>query len=918
LGCHARAVVGAEREITESKAIVSQYKNVFDAVPRRTPASHAVDGPVLGNGDMGIAIGGAPKQQWFYLHKNDMWRLKHKYGHSSPVPFGRLGLNVPALQDASYSVVQDLYTATTHGTFQSKDVSVKMRSYVAATENLFVLEMQSQGKPVDVTAVLHAYSGRGSDTRAGRLPGIPGCWGKRAFVDNVDLPSGCSAAFKLLGAKGVAAFQEDAKPATKQTFNVQLGREQHGRGRWGLKGRLGELKVYEQALTPQTVKTATPLLAIDTRTVPDGASSVESEDGALLFEGDGFVNLGSVAMPVSPVTVACRLNFDSIDEVANYVLSCGEWNRGVSLGLSSGKLRFSINGNHVHTPVLKTRTWYDVVASYDGSAMVVYIDGEVAARQSGKPAPAMGTFTLRPGEPVTIVLAMDSVFRSEDYVEAVKAAIVAVDAVKLSKVRRAHLGWWANYWAKSYVDIDNPVIEHQYYRSLYGLGSISRNLGFPPAIFGWATGDKPLWAGDYHLNYNHQAPFYGLARANRLEQADPHDTPILEFLERARWHCKEIFGYEGAMFPVGIGPRGIETTYDSHYVSWGPTSCENRGLFCGQRTNGSYALVNVASRWYTTYDHGYARKLYPLLLSTATFWENYMTWEALDRPRDGKAGRYIIDRDSVHEGSGQDLNSCVSIGLSRNALLLALDMSKALNRDADRRAKWEHMLEHLSGYTTQEIKGKTVFRYTEKGTAWWRDNTLGIQQVYPAGQIHLDSDPELRQVARNTIEVMQRWIDKNGSNSFFPAAVRIGYSPDEILKQLVRYSEHTYPNGFQAGNPHGIENFSTVHNTVNEMLCMGHKGVIRLFPVWPKGRDARFVNIRCWGAFLVSSELKGGEVQQVTIHSERGRDCTLVNPWPGENARLLRSGRVAEVLSGRRFVFRTQPGETMEVRRSGV
>ena len=101
-------------------------------------------------------------------------------------------------------------------------------------------------------------------------------------------------------------------------------------------------------------------------------------------------------------------------------------------------------------------------------------------------------------------------------------------------------------------------------------------------------------------------------------------------------------------------------------------------------------------------------------------------------------------------------------------------MSDELGVDADRREKWQHILDHLSSWTTQEMGGKTVFRYTEKGTHWWRNNTLGIQHIYPGNALGLDSDPKWLRVAHNTIAVMQRWIDFNGSNSFFPAAVRVG------------------------------------------------------------------------------------------------------------------------------------------------
>ena len=714
----------------KSKTIVSKYKSEWNRPPQMTPADKSVDGPLMGNGDMGVALTKDGREHRFILCKNDLWRLAHQYGTSCPVPLGNLGIFVNGFANSSYEVTQDLYTATTTGVFELLQVSLTMTSYVAATRNLLLVELSTTGKAVDARASLSISGDRGAETRTGRTGEV--FWGQRAFTEGVGIPSGAAAAWKVLS--------------------------------------------------------------------------------------DTEVNLD-------------------------------------------------------------------------------------------------GSFLVTPGKPVTLVLAMDSVFKHEDYLEQAIASVSDLsDEDALSNIREDHESWWAEYWEKCYVSISDPVIEKQYYLSLYGMGSCSRDPDFPPAIFGWTTTDDPLWAGDYHLNYNHQAPFYGLSRANRLEQADPHDTPFLDFMDRAAWHCREMYGHDGGIYPVGIGPKGIETTYNSRrFTAEGPTCAEHGGLFFGQRTNGSYGLVNMAQRWRTTYDLAYGKKVYPFVLQMATFWENYLTWEPFENAVDGKSGRYVIEKDSCHEGSGEDLNSCVALALCQLALELALDIGATLEQDAERRASWEHILEHLSVGSLQEKEGKTVFKYTEKGTDWWPSNTIGIQHIYPAGQIDLDSDPELLQVARNTLEVMRRWHDTNGSNSFFPAAVRVGYQPETILKELRIYSENARPNGFQEGNPHGIENYSTVPNTINEMLCMGHKGLLRIFPVWPKNRNASFVNIRCWGAFLVSGKICDGVIQKVTIYSEKGTECNVINPWPENPVQIIRNGEAAEVVEGNSLIFKTIMNENIEL-----
>ena len=170
------------------------------------------------------------------------------------------------------------------------------------------------------------------------------------------------------------------------------------------------------------------------------------------------------------------------------------------------------------------------------------------------------------------------------------------------------------------------------------------------------------------------------------------------------------------------------------------------------------------------------------MLDVVTFWEDYLKYE---KGPDGKM-RYVDYGDSIHEGSGKNMNPILALGLIRNSFDLAVGMSKELGVDKDRREKWEDILKHLSSWTTQQKGGKEVFRYSEDGCAWWNSNTLGIQHIYPGNAIGLDSEKKWIQICHNTIAVMQRWIDFNGSNSFFPAAVRVGFDPKTILAQLQR------------------------------------------------------------------------------------------------------------------------------------
>jgi hypothetical protein len=58
--------------------------------------------------------------------------------------------------------------------------------------------------------------------------------------------------------------------------------------------------------------------------------------------------------------------------------------------------------------------------------------------------------------------------------------------------------------------------------------------------------------------------------------------------------------------------------------------------------------------------------------------------------------------------------------------------------------------------------------------------------------------------------------------------------------------------------------------------------VIRIFPCWPKEKDARFTRLRAQGGFLVSAEQKGGLVTKLEIVSTVGGPLRVLNPWTGK------------------------------------
>ncbi|MBB6674532.1 glycosyl hydrolase family 95 catalytic domain-containing protein [Cohnella nanjingensis] len=717
---------------SEWKERMAKYNGIFTEPPQNIPTDKVVDGPIIGNGDVGVVLSGPPERQRLWISKTDFWKAKRLYPNGSPCLLGGIDIRIPALANAAYYSEQRLLEAEVASVFRNDGTSVALSYWVSTGENAVIIELSCEGEAVPVEVDLWVQQGNESVTEEG--------------------------------------YQDDVAWASRK-FN--------------------------------------------------GADLDWTTEGAI-------------------------------------VMHC----------LGGGR----------------------------------------------------SSFLLQPGVKAAIVAYVLTNHNEEDYLlESVRRAGL-LDESRIERLRSDHKQWWSRFWAKSGIEIGDDVLEKFWYGSHYIMACCSRNKAFPPGLFGnWITTDDSAWAGDFHLNYNYQAPWWGVYSSNHVELSEPYDTPLLEYMPNGRKYAEQYLGCKGIYYDVGIGPKGLPTALSTTETS---KKYEHGHLFLGQKSNAAYCAINMLMRYYYTYDLQYAsQKAYPFLLEVADFWEDYLKFEG---------NRYVIYRDGIHEvptftdshsdeewlREFEDKNPILSLALIRAVFKGLLEMSRELDLDADRREKWSHILAHISDFPTFERDGKTIFRLTEEGRDWWNDNTLAIQHVWPAGAIGLDSDPKLLEIAKDTITVLNRWTDYNGFPTIFTAAARVGYDPEAILRELRRQClEHSYPNLFIFFGGGGIECCSGVPSAINEMLIQSHEHVMKLFPAWPRERNASFTNLRAVGAFIVSSELADENVTYVDIISEKGRTCKIVNPWPKEEVVVMeKCGDTHRVidrqLSGDILSFATEAGKS--------
>ncbi|MGN0457798.1 MAG: glycosyl hydrolase family 95 catalytic domain-containing protein [Eubacterium sp.] len=478
------------------------------------------------------------------------------------------------------------------------------------------------------------------------------------------------------------------------------------------------------------------------------------------------------------------------------------------------------------------------------------------------------------------VLCASTNFDSDTYESDVLSHLADFSEEQYELEKNQHYLWWKGFYAKSEFHLSDEQLEMNWYACQYHLAVCARNTAFPPGIYGnFITTETERWHGDYHLNYNYEAPFYAVFSSNHTELSDCYFAPLEEFMPKGREYAKRYLNCRGLFYPVGLLPKGLFSEYRDN-----PDEYEK--MYLGQKSNASYAAVIMVMRWNSTRDTDFAKThIYPFLKAVGEFWEDFLVFEN---------GRYVIYDDAIHEVPYyidnfnpftyrkhiHAKNNLLSLGLVRMVFKTLLDISQALDADADKCEKWQHILSNISSYPTFHKKFKRVFRYTEKGMSWHNSNFLCLQHIYPAGQADLNNDAKILKIAQNTFSINNRWFDDNATNSIFPCAVRLGINPHLIIKRLKQnYEKFQQPNLLMLHGGGCLENCSLTAATLNEMALQSYDGVIRIFPNWDNELSCSFKNLRADGGFLVSAKFENGSITDIVITGEKGGKVILKNPY---------------------------------------
>jgi hypothetical protein len=121
------ASAAADKAVAEKALqIVSDIHGSWTQMPGNISTARMTGGALIGNGSVGVAIGGTADQQEYYVGREDFWSVQR----GKIMPVGRLQLSIPALQNATAQLQENIGPADVTASFAAGASQLKSHSWV--------------------------------------------------------------------------------------------------------------------------------------------------------------------------------------------------------------------------------------------------------------------------------------------------------------------------------------------------------------------------------------------------------------------------------------------------------------------------------------------------------------------------------------------------------------------------------------------------------------------------------------------------------------------------------------------------------------------------------------------------------------------------------------------------------------------
>jgi len=502
----------------------------------------------------------------------------------------------------------------------------------------------------------------------------------------------------------------------------------------------------------------------------------------------------------------------------------------------------------------------------------------------------------------------------------------AAEALKRFLVRdlESHLAWWKGYWAKSTIELSDPVLEKQWYLETYKFGASSRR-GAPPitlqAVWTADNGCLPPWKGDYHNDLNTQLSYWPCYSGNRLEEGLAYLDWLWAIKPRCEEYTKQYFGVDGLNVP------GVATLDGSPMGGWiqyslGPTVS-------------AWLAHHFYLHWLYSGDRAFLeQRAYPYLKAVAVFLDRLS-----ERRPDGNRKLPLSSSPEINDNRVDAWfteTTNFDLALIRWLYGAAAVMAGELGL-AEEAARWRGLLGEWPDLALAKDDGRLLVApgYPLKES---HRHFSHLVAIHPLGLVGWDGG----EADRRTMLAALTELDRLGpdwwcgySYSWLGNMAARAMDGEKAAGALRLFAEcFCLPNSFHANGdqtksgkskftyrPFTLEGNFAFASAVQAMLLqsdegfsVGDSGLVRVFPAVPASwTDVSFDSLRACGAFIVSAKMKGGKVVEVRVTSEKGGTLRLENPFPGGAYKA--SGLAADAIrdAGQIIEADMRPGEELRL-----
>lgn len=447
-----------------------------------------------------------------------------------------------------------------------------------------------------------------------------------------------------------------------------------------------------------------------------------------------------------------------------------------------------------------------------------------------------------------------------------------------------HSAWWDEFNSRSSISIPDKVIEKQYYNEVYKMGSIARENSYPISLQSVWTADNgnlPPWKGDYHHDLNTQLSYWPFYTGNYLKEGYGYLNTLWNQRDANKEYTKQYFGTDGLNVP------GVCTLLGQPMGGWcqyamGPTV----SVWLGQ---------HFYLHWKYSQDREFLKtRAYPYIKDVATYLEQFTVI------RNGVRTLPLSSSPEFHDNSlSAWFHEMTNFdrALVRFAFRAASELASELELN-DESAHWKELEAELPDYLLDDEGGLCIakgFPYSSS-----HRHFSHLLAIHPLGLIDKSNGEKDAAIMEASIGK----LDKFGpawwtgySYSWLANLKARAFDGEGAAKALHTFAQcFCLPNGFHANGdqsksgksnftyrPFTLEGNMAFAAGVQEMLLQSHTGVVRIFPAVPSSwKDASFENLRAMGAFVVSAEMKDGNVSKVKVVSEKGGRLRMAIPFSGE------------------------------------